>query len=56
MKAVKHADIPLKLNSVGVIPPIFAGSILLFPTILAGFSTRMGAESGILVDGSVSWP
>lgn len=41
------SHIPLKLNSAGVIPPIFAGSILLFPTTLAGFSSQ-GAESGIL--------
>ena len=33
------SHIPLKLNSSGVIPPIFAGSILLFPATLAGFSS-----------------
>jgi len=29
--------LPLKVNSAGVIPPIFASSILLFPTTMAGF-------------------
>ena len=28
---------PLKLNTSGVIPPIFASSILLFPATLANF-------------------
>lgn len=37
------SHIPLKLNTSGVIPPIFAGSILLFPATLSGFS---GAETG----------
>jgi preprotein translocase subunit SecY len=30
--------LPLKLNSAGVIPPIFASSILLFPLTIAGFN------------------
>ncbi len=30
--------LPLKLNTAGVIPPIFASSILLFPATVAGFS------------------
>ncbi len=29
---------PLKLNTSGVIPPIFASSVLLFPTTISGFS------------------
>lgn len=29
---------PLKLNTAGVIPPIFANSVLLFPTTIASFS------------------
>ncbi len=35
--------IPLKLNTSGVIPPIFASSLLLLPVTLVGFS---GAEGG----------
>jgi preprotein translocase subunit SecY len=30
---------PLKLNTSGVIPPIFASSVLLFPATIAGFSS-----------------
>ena len=37
---------PLKLNTSGVIPPIFASSILLIPATIAGFSG--GADGGIL--------
>ena len=29
---------PLKINTAGVIPPIFASSILLVPATIAGFS------------------
>jgi len=29
--------LPLKLNTAGVIPPIFAGSVLMFPATIAGF-------------------
>ena len=36
---------PLKLNTSGVIPPIFASSVLLFPTTIAGFS---GNDSEIM--------
>jgi len=38
--------IPLKLNTAGVIPPIFASSLLLLPMTLVGFS---GGEGGDLV-------
>ena len=31
---------PLKLNTSGVIPPIFASSVLLFPATIAGFSNN----------------
>ena len=37
---------PLKLNTSGVIPPIFASSILLIPATIAGFSG--GNDAGIL--------
>ncbi len=33
---------PLKINTSGVIPPIFASSILLIPATISGFSTRAG--------------
>ncbi len=42
----ESSHIPLKINTAGVIPPIFASSLLLFPATIAGFS---GAENnGIL--------
>ena len=34
----ESTHIPLKLNTSGVIPPIFASSVLLFPATIAGFS------------------
>ncbi len=36
---------PLKLNTSGVIPPIFASSILLFPLTIAGFQSAGGSET-----------
>lgn len=46
---------PLKLNTSGVIPPIFASSVLLFPTTISGFSGNdselMGAISRYLGHG-----
>lgn len=36
--------LPLKLNTAGVIPPIFASSILLFPLTIAGFNSDGGPE------------
>ena len=38
---------PLKINTSGVIPPIFASSILLIPATIAGFSAR-GGDPGLL--------
>lgn len=35
----QSTHLPLKINMAGVIPPIFASSILLFPATLAGFVT-----------------
>jgi preprotein translocase subunit SecY len=35
---------PLKLNTAGVIPPIFASSILLIPATIAGFSQAQGSS------------
>lgn len=34
----QSTHLPLKINSAGVIPPIFASSILLFPATIAGFA------------------
>src|ERR671926_436570 len=39
--------LPLKLNTSGVIPPIFASSLLLLPTTIASFSATQGS-TGIL--------
>ncbi|ACR47756.1 preprotein translocase subunit SecY [Rickettsia peacockii str. Rustic] len=39
---------PLKLNTSGVIPPIFASSILLFPATLANFSNSNSETMGML--------
>lgn len=36
--------LPMKLNTAGVIPPIFASSILLFPLTIAGFNGDGGPE------------
>lgn len=38
MFAGDKTHLPLKLNTAGVIPPIFASSILLFPLTMAGFN------------------
>jgi preprotein translocase subunit SecY len=40
---------PLKINTAGVIPPIFASSLLLIPATISGFSSQAGgAEPGWL--------
>ena len=38
------SHLPLKLNSAGVIPPIFASSLLLMPLTVAGFSGTGGPD------------
>ena len=38
------SHLPLKLNTAGVIPPIFASSLLLLPTTAASFSSGQGPE------------
>ncbi len=43
MTAGESSFIPLKLNTSGVIPPIFASSLLLLPATLSGFSGQGGA-------------
>ena len=40
----ESTHLPLKLNSAGVIPPIFASSILLFPLTIASFNAEGGPE------------
>ncbi|MCE3232112.1 MAG: secY [Rickettsiaceae bacterium] len=44
----ESSHIPLKLNTAGVIPPIFASSILLFPATIAGFNSSREGISPIL--------
>jgi preprotein translocase subunit SecY len=38
------SHLPLKLNTAGVIPPIFASSLLLLPTTVANFNAGAGPE------------
>jgi len=38
----ESSHLPMKLNAAGVIPPIFASSLLLMPTTLAGFAASGG--------------
>ncbi len=40
----ESSHLPLKLNTAGVIPPIFASSILLLPITIAGFNAGQGPE------------
>jgi preprotein translocase subunit SecY len=42
MMGGENSHLPLKLNMAGVIPPIFASSILLFPLTIAGFNQGKG--------------
>jgi len=45
MYAAQSSHLPLKLNMAGVIPPIFASSIILFPATLGGwFGQSQGME------------
>jgi preprotein translocase subunit SecY len=44
----ESSHLPLKLNSSGVIPPIFASSLLLLPLTIVGFSGQTGP--GLLQD------
>ena len=47
----ENSHLPLKLNTAGVIPPIFASSLLLLPTTIATFAAG-GGDTGVL--GSVA--
>jgi preprotein translocase subunit SecY len=40
----ESSHLPLKINTSGVIPPIFASSILLMPVTVIGFSSGQGPE------------
>src|SRR5207249_3482968 len=40
----QSSHLPLKLNTSGVIPPIFASSLLLLPTTVANFNAGRGPE------------
>jgi preprotein translocase subunit SecY len=44
----QSSHLPLKLNTSGVIPPIFASSLLLLPTTLSNFTAGPGQSSGWL--------
>jgi preprotein translocase subunit SecY len=44
MSMAQQNHIPLKLNTSGVIPPIFASSLLLLPLTILGFSGMQGGE------------
>jgi preprotein translocase subunit SecY len=44
MTGGESSHLPLKLNTAGVIPPIFASSILLMPITIIGFSAGSGPE------------
>lgn len=48
--AGQSSHLPLKLNMAGVIPPIFASSIILFPATLAGWFGESGGAMGWLAN------
>ena len=41
----QSSHLPLKINTAGVIPPIFASSVLIFPTTIASFSEHPWAQT-----------
>ena len=47
MYAGQSSHLPFKLNMSGVIPPIFASSLLLFPATLASFFGANSAEGPV---------
>ncbi|HKS71119.1 MAG TPA: preprotein translocase subunit SecY, partial [Ktedonobacterales bacterium] len=51
MYAAQSSHLPFKINMSGVIPPIFASSILLFPATIASFAgTGQGALATLMQD------
>ena len=53
----QSSHLPLKINPVGVIPPIFASSILIFPATIAQFISHPYAQqvANLLVPGSIGY-
>jgi preprotein translocase subunit SecY len=47
----QSSHLPLKINTSGVIPPIFASSILVFPATVAAFAPSLKAWSSYLTPG-----
>ncbi|MEM6973342.1 MAG: preprotein translocase subunit SecY [Pseudomonadota bacterium] len=45
MREAQSSHLPLKINTAGVIPPIFASSLLLLPTTIASFGAQ-GVQQG----------
>jgi preprotein translocase subunit SecY len=52
MMGGESSHLPLKLNTSGVIPPIFASSLLLLPATLVGFAGTQGSSGA---GGWVAW-
>jgi preprotein translocase subunit SecY len=51
----ESSHLPLKLNTSGVIPPIFASSLLLLPLTITGFVGGRTNEGGDLFHRSLNW-
>jgi preprotein translocase subunit SecY len=53
----QNTNLPLKVNTSGVIPPIFASSLIMFPATLATFfpSERMQRFTGMLQPGGMAY-
>ncbi len=54
----ENSHLPLKINTAGVIPPIFASSLLLLPTTIATFSAQGGGRrlAGQRYRAARAWP
>jgi len=50
----ESSHLPLKLNPSGVIPPIFASSLLLMPLTVAGFSAGQGPDWLVWITSNLS--
>ncbi|MBI5300018.1 MAG: preprotein translocase subunit SecY [Deltaproteobacteria bacterium] len=55
LMGVQASHLPLKVNSAGVIPPIFASSLILFPATIAQFSKENELISKVAVALSSGW-
>lgn len=49
----QSSHLPLKINTSGVIPPIFASSILIFPTTVAGFFPALKNYTSFITPGGL---